>query len=313
MPIWHTRAAFTVFTLAVVFVRPAPAQSPSLDEVLARVAAYVVDFIPRFANVVAVETYEQRAPLGIGGMNAALTGSVSAPPTVWVLKSDVLLVRDPGSPLDWVVFRDVAEANGKEVHHEPDRLMKLFAAPTVASVQRAAAIAAESARYHIPGGSAAVTNPLLVLALMQPRYQSRMRFSLGGEERSLGPGVRVLQFEELEERTQSTRLGGDVTERIREKLPPILEGVGRIRGNAWIDSSTGRIVKTEGRIESGATSTTTFAVDERLALTVPKEMRTTWMYVDERRRAQVTGVAKYADFRRFDVQTDSAIAEPSKP
>ena len=298
MPTWHTRAVFTVITLVVVFVRPAPAQSPSLEDVLSRVAAYVVDFIPRFANVVAVETYEQRVPLGIPGLNSAFATPTNGRLTTWRLKSDVLLVRDPTEALDWVVFRDVGEVNGKAVHHEQDRLMKLFAAPSDDTARRAADIAFESARYHLPGGSAAVTNPLLTLALLQPRYQPRLRFALGGEERSLGRGVRVLRFEEWQQNT------------------PILEGTGRVRGNVWIDPATGRILKTEARIGSGSSTTTSFAPEDRLALTVPKEMRTTWVYVDQRRpteRFQVTGVAGYTDFRRFEVQTDSAIATPPKP
>jgi hypothetical protein len=84
------------------------AQPPSLDELLARTATYVVAFIPQFANTVAVESYEQRSRQT--GGNGRLTPSIP-----WRLESDVLLVRHPASPLDWMWFRDVGEVDGRRV------------------------------------------------------------------------------------------------------------------------------------------------------------------------------------------------------
>jgi hypothetical protein len=293
----------------VVAFPPSPqvaGQAPSVEDVLARLAAYVTDFIPRFANVVAVETYEQRATEGaISAVSAAASGNTgvvtgSRLPMTWRLKSDILLVRYTLAELDWMMFRDVAEVEGKPVRHEQDRLLRLFASPTADSAQRAARISIESARFHVPGGSVAVTNPLLVLALMQPHYLPRLRFAVGDEERSLGPGVRVIQFDERE--AGDDRQSGDA-------LPPLLGDTGRVRGKVWVEVSTGRILKTEARIgppRNVTTTITTFAFDERLGLTVPAEMRTTWRYD----RWPVNGVATYGEFRRFEVQTESVIEAP---
>jgi hypothetical protein len=283
----------------MVLMAAVPLASQSVDDVRARMGIYVARFIPQFANVVAVETYEQQGT--IRGPGAA-SGRFGAPLSAVTRRftSDLLLVRHPLGELNWMMFRDVTTIDGERLRHEENRLMTLFASPTIESTDRAALIALESQRYLLPGGSFALTNPLLVLALMQTHYQDRLRFRLGGSERSLGPRVRVLAFEELESRPPEP----GSKNRGREALPPLLGGTVRVRGKVWVDAQTGRIVKTEARISTGAvgglsTSTTTFEPNERLGLTVPVEMRTTWPYG----AFPVTGVATYADYRRFAVTT----------
>jgi hypothetical protein len=299
----HAVAALAV----ILLLTPSPsAQQPPLDEVRARMAAYVTGFFLRFSNVVAVETYEQNARETFPVGQRRLVMSYKR-----ALKSDVLLVRYPGAALDRMMFRDVGEVDGKPVHHQQDRLIRLFAEPAPDAAERAAAISSESARFHMSGASFAVTNPLLVVALMQPHYQSRLRFTLGGEERSLGRGVRLVRFEEAAAAAPPS--GGG------REAQPLLAPLGGVRGNVWVDAETGTILKTEARIGSPpavAVSITTFGLDARLALTVPTEMRTTWTYVDAQKvseRPPVNGVATYSGFRRFDVRTDSSAVQPPRP
>jgi hypothetical protein len=145
---------------------------------------------------------------------------------------------------------------------------------------------------------------------MHEHYQPRLRLALGGEERSLGPGVRVVRFEETTDRRAAGAGAG--------QLRPILGADGTIRGSVWVDASSGRIVRTEGRMAGvlrTSTTITTFVRDERLALTVPAEMRTTWTYTDNRGGVggPVNGVARYGNFRRFDVKTDTSIDWPQRP
>ena len=269
------------------------AQPVVLEDVLARVTAYVSDFIPRFAGVVATERYEQRVRLSAPVMPGVPLADRQAERR---LKADILLVQDPSAPQDWLVFRDVLEVDGKVRQQQPDRLVQLFVTPAADAAERAAAIAAEGARLHVPGSSPLVTNPLFALALMQPRYRSALRFSLGGEERSLGRDVRAIRFEE------------------RDETPPLFADLGRVRGTVWAEQGTGRIVKTEARIGRGAataTTTTAFARNDRLALTVPREMRTTWLYKEAVVISRpVNGVATYDDFRRFSVSTDTDVKRP---
>jgi hypothetical protein len=284
------------------------AQPMQVDTVLTQVARYVGDFIPRFANVVAVETYEQRttAPLADG------SGSRSV---VWRLSSDFMLVRYQVAELNWIAFRDPFVVDGIVLDRPKDRLVRLFTEPNMEATERAAVIAAESIRFQIPGGSAAVTNPLLVVALMQAHYQPRFRFTLGSEDVVAGVRVRRLRFEEREE--QPAEPGNE--NRAGQKWPPLLgDDVGRIRGTAWVDPETGRIVKTEARLGAAsntATTLTVFAQDEGLALTVPVEMRTSWTYKERpvNKERPVDGIATYGEFRRFSVHTETQVGPSAQP
>jgi hypothetical protein len=196
-------------------------------------------------------------------------------------------------------FRDVNQADGKPLPHDVDRLMKLFVTPGADATEQAARISVESFRYYLGGATVPATNPILVVALMQATYQPRLRFKLGDAERSLGPNVRAVKFEEREE-VEST-----AGQKSRQKLPALLGPAGRIRGNAWIDVQTGAIVRTEARIgelTAVTTTLTTFTTDTRLALLVPIEMRTNWRYT---RGGPVAGVAKYSNFRRFEATAET--------
>jgi hypothetical protein len=296
--------ASLLLTFATRVVR-AQAPAPALDEVLARTAAYLQALVPQLANVVASEEYEQRttapaatATPGLIHTNTRFENIVRR------FTSDLLLVRYPAAPVDWVLFREVTAIDGAAVRREEGRLLQLLADPAVELMPWVARVSAESARHFIPGGTPAVTHPFLGLGLVQRHYQTRMRFTLGGEERSLGPDVRVLRFEERETPADA---GGS-----SERLPPLLDALGRVRGNVWVEVETGRIVKTEIRVGTPpqtASSVTTFAADAALGLTLPAEMRTTWVYNGR----PVAGVAKYGNFRRFDVRTETGAPEAREP
>jgi hypothetical protein len=306
-----TTAAITILCVPL----PLAAQTPSLDEALSHVATYLRDYIPRFANVVSAEDYEQRITVRAGGGGTITSsgnvvgGTSGTTIQTWHLKSEVLLVRYPLGQLDWMWFRDVAEADGKRLAHEPDRLIKLFAAPDAEATTLAARIAYEGFRYNLGGATVPATNPLLVVALMQSHYQPRLRFKLGGTERSLGANVRSIR---LEEREEAEGASGS-SQKDRQKLPALLGEVGRVRGTVWVDVVTGQIRKTEARIGELAketTTTTTFMLDERLALLVPKEMRTSWRYTGG--SGPVAGIARYSNFKRFETSTDTPVVRVPK-
>ncbi len=284
--------------LLALVLAPATAQQTELDDIVARTGRYVREFIPRFANVVAAEEYEQRVRSFSNIASAQALGTSAGDETTWRLQSEVLLVRYPLGELDWVMFRDVAVVNGKPLREQQDRLMQLFIAPTVDALQRAAAISQESTRYHVPGASYQITNPLIALALMQPHYHPRMRFRPGRDNPSLADGVRTSQFEEVESRETAA-----VPTEAKGPPPTLLGTIERVRGTVWAEQTTGRIVRTELRITERrklSISTTTFAHDARLDLTVPVEMRTEW----ENPKTVLTsysvqGTAKYSNYRRF--------------
>jgi hypothetical protein len=220
-------------------------------------------------------------------------------PTERRLRSDFLLVRYPGGDATWMAFRDVGQVDEKVLHHDQNRLIRLFARPDAAAASQAADIARESFRYHLPGGSFAVTNPLVGMALMHPEYQARLRFTLGGEERSMGSGARAIRFQERDERKEPA-------------VEALFGPAGRVRGSVWVETASGRILKTDTRFlgrspATSGTSTTTFVCDERLGVVVPSEMKTAWSYSNT---LTVSGTATYGQFRRFDVQTETGTVRP---
>ena len=262
---------------AVVLGTSASAQaprSPDRDELMRRVGVYVQDFVDRFSNVVAAEDYKQET---------------SQPRRSRRLKADFMLVRYPGAN-SWLAFRDVYEVDGQPVRDQQDRLSRLFLEPFDNAVRRANEISRASAKYNLLDiGN--LNNPLLTLALMQTGYQSRFHYTLSGLDAKVGPGVRVVQFNEFR---SPTILKADAN----ADLPA--------HGLAWVEEATGRVVQTElqvGRRPFPVRINTTFKRDDALDIDVPTQMEE-W-YPDG--TGEVTGVATYGRFRRFEVRTEEAV------
>jgi hypothetical protein len=256
---------------------------PSQPELVEHARAYVTRFLTAFSNVVAEEHYEQEA---------------TSAPRRRTLRSELLLVRYPGATA-WHVFRDVLEKDGRVVAGAREgRLAALFLGPAEQALPRAQEIAAAGGRHNIHD-IGTLNNPLLVLAFLQRGNSDRFRFTLTTLERSLGPTIRAVQFEEVRVPTL-LRLGGNLN------MPA--------RGHLWIDETNGRVVKTELRVgqrdvarssmtwRPPSTITTTFGLDEKLGIDVPLDMRDHYAL----EHVEISGVATYSRFRRFPVGPDAA-------
>jgi hypothetical protein len=260
----------------IVLVAAAPRANADVkqEELLMRVAAYVSHFVDQFSGVVAEEHYLQEQ---------------STPHRKRELKSDYMLVRQPGGQ-DWLMFRDVAEVDGKPVREQQDRLTKLFLAPFNDAVQRAREITRAADGYNLVNVGN-INNPLIAMALLQDDYQSHFHYTLAGLDKKVGSDVRVVHFEE---RLSPTILKGNAN----SDLPA--------RGLAWVEEPTGRVVKTELQLGSRTFPiriTTTFAQDSGVQMDVPVEMHE-W-YPDG--AGELTGVATYSHFRRFQVKTEEEL------
>ena len=190
------------------------AAGPDLQTVLDLATAYELKFIANFENVVAEEVYVQE---------------ISSPRRKRTMKSDFLFVKYPdveGS----MALRDVFEVDGKPVRDaaQSDRMMKLFTSPVADAILRARALAQEGARYNLLD-IGTLNNPVLTMVFLQPNYRPRFRFNLAGIEKSLGPTIRTVRFEEF-------------------RIPSILKSGSNYdmlsRGLIWVDEETGRVVKT---------------------------------------------------------------------
>jgi hypothetical protein len=266
------------------------AQRNRTDELLAREAAYLSEFVTRFSGVVAEERYVQDSRTvprartrGAVVRSQLFTRHVE-------LRSDFLLVKLK-ELREWHVFRDVFEVNGEPVRDRDERLTKLFLNPSTSVVEEANAIALEGARYNLGGAERTINNPLLVLAFLQAAYQPRFRFSLNTNDKEAGPGIWVLEYKE---QTRPTI--------IREQSNADLVAKGRI----WIESASGRVVKTELAVTELDNIVTSFKYDDRFHIAIPHEMREEFWTDTE----SIVGVASYDRFRRFDVTTEEEFQEP---
>jgi hypothetical protein len=250
------------------------AQDRRVEELMAKTAAYVANFVDGFSNVVAEETLIQETTI---------------PRRKRTMRSDYLLVRYPGDT-QWQAFRDVAEVDGKPVRDKEERLTKLFLEPASSAMRRARELQEAGSRYNLLN-IGTLNNPLLVVAFLQDGYRERFRFNLAGIDKKLGPTVRQVQFQEW-------------------KVPSLIKGNGNqdmlTRGLVWVEEDTGRVVKTELRIggQSAPVSIITlYKFDDQLGINVPIEMRD-W-YPDG--SGEIRGVATYGRFRRFQVTTQEAV------
>jgi hypothetical protein len=244
--------------------------------VVDRAARYVKEFVSRFSSVVAEEAYIQQriGPRVEGRRRRELT-------------SDFHFIR-PNDFGDWLVFRAVHLVDGKEVGQGENRLLELLTSP-VADTRALDEALAESAQYGLPGWPF-FNNPLIALGILQDQYRDRFDFSLDRSD----PDLAVLRF--------------------RERVSPTILTIGRrnmfSEGRLWVDPRTGRISQTELAIGRNATVRTIFAHDERLKTDVPVEMRERY---DSDTYSYSTGLAKYSNFRTFQVQTGEVLEEKRIP
>lgn len=270
-----------VFAVAVLWAgaRPIAADDPDLQTVLDRATAYVSKFIGEFQNVVAEEVYVQE---------------MSSPRRKRTIKSDFLFVKYPDVEAA-MALRDPFEVDGKPVRDaaQADRMMKLFTSPVPNAVLRARALAEEGARYNILD-IGTVNNPVLAMVFLQANYRPRFRFNLAGIEKSLGPTIRTVRFEEF-------------------RIPSILRtGANQdmlSRGLIWVDEQTGRVART--RLQIGSLRTPpeiviTYRHEPELGIDVPAEMRD---WYPDGRFGDIRGVATYGRFRRFQVVTEESITK----
>jgi hypothetical protein len=262
-----------------------PASQASKPEVVARAIRYVDDFVGRFSSVVAEERYVQET---------------RNPRRRRELRSDFLLAMPPGSQ-QWFQFRDVFEVDGMPVRDRAERLSKLFLEAPARALERSDEVNRESSRHNL-ADVGTLNKPLIAISFLQSQYADRLRFSVGRIDKEVGPGVRLVLYQEW--------------------VTPTILRSGQANGNFaahgrfWIDEATGRVLKTELLLGGSANSTlalaaavevvTLFRFDVDLQVIVPIEMRERHQFRDD----EMTGVATYGRFRRFGVQTDEKITPP---
>jgi hypothetical protein len=279
----------------------APQDDPALEAILTRATWYAIDFVQKLSNVVAEERYVQDSSValptvpipGLGGRGGGFSSAPRGTARHRELKSDFLIVKSTGEL--WEPFRDVFEVDHIPVRDREERLSKLFLHPTGDTEARAKAIADESGRYNLGAVRRTINNPVFALIFLQPDLRWHFKFTFGKPDRRMGDDVRVIEYLEEARPTVITGLPGQD-----------MVAYGRF----WIEAATGRVVKTEVRVDERgikATLTTVFRADERLSIDVPAEMHEDYELAD----SHVSGNATYGRFRRFEVKATEELTPPS--
>ena len=276
-------AALIVFALSL----PVAGQEDDLDTVMRRVAVYVADYQQRLVGIVAEEHYRQNVNnMTRGGRLARQFRE---------LKSDLLLVKSSGENR-WLQFRDVFEVDRKPVRDRDERLYKLFVTPTETARTQAQVIQDESSRYNIGPVLRTVNVPILGLLFFDVYNQQQIK-----AERL--KANKTGRFKDLAEPDHVWRIG------FKEVgTPTLIRGANnsdlRSEGEAWVDSSTGRILQTQVISEDAALFAdieVTYKQEPNISVLVPAQMRE--LYRVRVNESRIDGRASYSRFRQFTVTT----------
>ena len=261
--------------LLVLATRALLAQDVTLAVVLERLHQYLRDYAELLPATIAIERYNQR----VGSRERV------------ELESEFGIVRVPNNP-QWLGFRDVMRVNGTAVESRDERLAGLFENLTVSAIEQAGRISDESARFNIGPLRRSINDPALVLELLDWRNAHRMRVEKIREVTSNNIPVWIVRFQETGRPTiVRTSSLGDVPS----------------NGQAWIDPSTGRLLRVQATI--GAISgvrcdvDVTFEKVPQLDFFVPARMMERCFdgaFVQE-------GEATYDNYRKFTVETRESV------
>jgi hypothetical protein len=282
------RPALAALVVVAVMWLPVRAQEPALGTVLSRAAAYVADYQTRLAAIVSEEHYRQQV------INSARRNSGRQHRE---LRSDVLLVK-PGESGDWLQFRDVFEVDRKPVRDRDQRLYRLFVEADADREQRVQIIQQESARYNIGPVQRTINIPIMGMLFFDRPNQPMSQFKRGesGNVRalvSLAPAADIwtVEFKETQSGTMVRGAWG-------RDVPS--------HGRAWIDSTTGRILRTEHiSVDTfvRAEIDVSYRTEPGLDVLIPGDMRESYVVVQQAGNIVIYGHATYSRFRQFTVTT----------
>lgn len=195
---------------------------PTLEQVLARVGAYVASYGEKAAVVVATEKYTQLVTVSTNGAEGMAVGGMARPRD---LEAEFAIVRAGDG---WTGLRDVVKFDGRPVQDRHDRLVSLLT-DTSGDVSELTRIAAENARFNIGPISRNFNVPTAALFFFTPKDLGRFTFARKGTPKVDGTPTWEITFKETQRPTLiRTRGGTDVP----------------IEGALWVKPDDGVVVKT---------------------------------------------------------------------
>ena len=263
------------------------AQVPTLEVVLEKAAAYVLAYERELGGMIADEEYIQEV---FAATQLGAVPRMGVPPVTRTGRrrtlADFLMVRVGGAAEMWLGFRDVYEADGREIRGRSDRFAELLGKEQENALASWRRLASESSRFNIGSAYRNFQVPTFPLLLLRHEHQPHVRFTKQREVSVDGTAVWVVGFREFE----GPSLVVDA-----DNKPAFASG------RVWIQPATGRLVRSEmivsGPQDSDARSDVQFQHDQRLGIWVPVEMRERY----SSRHSTTQATARYTNFRRFEV------------
>ena len=268
-------AAIVALTLTLsdsLTARQRPA--PDTDALLAASAKYMDQYERDVSAIVAEEEYLQ----------------LSGDRKPRRLRSDFLVIRH--DEFGWIEFRDVFMVDGIPVRDRQDRLAALFMKPREDAVLQARRIAEEGARYNVGPITRTINTPLVALRFLAVRARGRSTFRVDGSGSRNRDGAVALRFKE----TAHPRMVMTPDDKPAE-------------GTFWIEPDSGRVLASELYLATRGSTVNirvTFAKEPRLQLWLPTIMDERY---DTGGGTEITGRARYTNFRQFRVETTTDIGK----
>lgn len=264
---------------AVVWLGSAPLLAqpgPTLEQILGRLDAYLLEYETQLSSVVADERFEQSL-WGFGARSLFRSAT---------LESELAFMRLPGGA-EWLGFREVKRVNWKAVKPSGTSIADVLASSS-GDLTKAREIAKASSRHNL-GLPRTINVPTAPLEIIHPLHRRAHQYKLLADDRVRGTRTAVIEFEETG-RPALLRDG--------------LTGENLVsRGRVWVAPASGAIWRVEWlyEVEDRRVTTLTpqlrveFELNKALGIMVPTVMTET--FSEQGGRGE--GRATYKNFRRF--------------
>jgi hypothetical protein len=268
MPLLRSSLAVLGSCLLLASSAPAHADEPNLKTVLARAAAYALDYHQRFTVLVAEERYVQRvAPARPGTLD---NPSPLPPRQERLLKSDYILLHDFAGTNSWVGVREVLEIDGEPVTTDREQLRAILEDTTQPLISRIRALADQQAKQNLGDLYRTINIPTLPLEILLPDRQPRFRFK---HKDSTSIGDRPVWIVSYEERDRPT----------------------------IIRTPEGRDIASSGQLPNRPLSTiilVSYTYNSRFDMLLPDDMNELYLTGHTR----IEGHATYSNYRRWEAE-----------
>jgi hypothetical protein len=273
-------------TLAIMLAGLFALQTEDAGAIRDRLDKYLIEYEPQLSALVAEEQMSQRDGRRLETQAPGVEES-GPRTTSRRLVSEVAFIALPGDA-GWLGFRRVVQLNGRTIADAGPPLATLLTDGASDDYDQARLLLEQSAQHNL--GSPRTTNlPNLPLEFLHPRNRHRLHQRVDGVDNVRGFKTTRMVFQEHSTPTIIQRPGGgDMQSTVM----------------AWIETTTGRLVRAEVRTRDARLGVlpfdnvirVEFQLDAKLGVMVPYEMKEEFF---AGRFREGTGTAKYSNYRKF--------------